>query len=348
MANASCSGGTPFKQLIDHQSRDVSHHQDRLVDRSGINGHASFRSAPRHPAEGQASFGAFIDGPSPVGSLPGLPHSPASRLATHATALQQPSFMQAAPTHARVAAAPDMSNWAADFTRFTGCTQQTRALAPTAAPLAVPMAHQANYQPPFGQTLAPMYNHAGLAYMDPRSAAPLPSDFDQDLARWASVNRAGSMAQVDAAMEQMARELELNEAALPEEVAAAVEQTSETRQNDHLTDLETPELGNLTLNDPATPRLDPIAAQVDEQVLDHIPADEVGVPKGKSAVSEAAERLLESVQHEGGEKWQNSVFLSLMRDFRDGRKDIVDNEVRQMDGDVVGTGVEQQQQTPPP
>lgn len=39
MADASCSGGTPFKRLIDHQSRDVSHHQDRLVDRSGAQSH---------------------------------------------------------------------------------------------------------------------------------------------------------------------------------------------------------------------------------------------------------------------------------------------------------------------
>jgi hypothetical protein len=40
MADASCSGGTPFKRLIDHQARDVSHHQDRLVDRAGPQGHA--------------------------------------------------------------------------------------------------------------------------------------------------------------------------------------------------------------------------------------------------------------------------------------------------------------------
>jgi hypothetical protein len=39
MADASCSGGTPFKQLIDHQGRDVSHHQDRLVGRGGPQGH---------------------------------------------------------------------------------------------------------------------------------------------------------------------------------------------------------------------------------------------------------------------------------------------------------------------
>ena len=40
MADASCSGGTPFKRLIDHQARDVSHHQDRLVDRAGPQGHS--------------------------------------------------------------------------------------------------------------------------------------------------------------------------------------------------------------------------------------------------------------------------------------------------------------------
>lgn len=40
MADASCSGGTPFKRLIDHQARDVSHHQDRLTDRAGPQGHA--------------------------------------------------------------------------------------------------------------------------------------------------------------------------------------------------------------------------------------------------------------------------------------------------------------------
>ena len=32
MADASCSGPSPFKRLVDHQGRDVSHHQDRLVN----------------------------------------------------------------------------------------------------------------------------------------------------------------------------------------------------------------------------------------------------------------------------------------------------------------------------
>lgn len=50
MAEASCSGPSPFKRLVDHQSRDVSHHQDRLVDRAGVNGHAVRASCPSVPA----------------------------------------------------------------------------------------------------------------------------------------------------------------------------------------------------------------------------------------------------------------------------------------------------------
>jgi hypothetical protein len=44
-------------------------------------------------------------------------------------------------------------------------------------------------------------------------------------------------------------------------------------------------------------------------------------------VSEVARKLLESVEHEQGDKWKNSRFLALMRDFRDGRKNIVDNDI---------------------
>lgn len=36
MEDASCSGSTPFKRLVDHQSRDSSHHQDRHVSRGAF------------------------------------------------------------------------------------------------------------------------------------------------------------------------------------------------------------------------------------------------------------------------------------------------------------------------
>lgn len=48
----------------------------------------------------------------------------------------------------------------------------------------------------------------------------------------------------------------------------------------------------------------------------------------ESSVSQAAKRILDTVDHEDGMKWKESTFLALMRDFRDGKKDIVENEVR--------------------
>lgn len=36
--DSSCSGGTPFKRIIDQQNRDASNQQDRLVNNSGASG----------------------------------------------------------------------------------------------------------------------------------------------------------------------------------------------------------------------------------------------------------------------------------------------------------------------
>lgn len=131
------------------------------------------------------------------------------------------------------------------------------------------------------------------------------ADFDEEMSRWMATNGAvqsKAMEDVDAVMDQMARELELNDPVLDEAIVAKAE-------NAHFTDLESPELGNLSRTET------PVELPINQ----------------RSEVSEAAERLLESVQHEEGDKWKNSVFLSLMRDFRDGRKDIIDNEVRETD-----------------
>jgi len=47
-----------------------------------------------------------------------------------------------------------------------------------------------------------------------------------------------------------------------------------------------------------------------------------------SELSEAATTLLRAVAHEDSEKWQESVFLSLMKAFRDGAKDVVGSEIK--------------------
>ena len=45
MEDASCSGSTPFKRIVDHQSRDLSLHQDRHVSR-GAFGQSVSTSSP--------------------------------------------------------------------------------------------------------------------------------------------------------------------------------------------------------------------------------------------------------------------------------------------------------------
>ncbi|OAA50999.1 peroxin 20 [Beauveria brongniartii RCEF 3172] len=344
MADASCSGGTPFKQLIDHQSRDVSHHQDRLINGNQTRG--AFRSRPQNMAQGPQEFDAFM---GTSAGLPGMHHDPAGRLAAHAAALNP---AQAAASPFGPAAAPDLayqtsaagpemgSNWAADFSNFAAQQQQRQHLqqpqpqqrqGPIYAGAANPM--QMSFQSAFAPhptNFSSFFAPAGGAYAQPQAAAVGEADFDQEMAKWMASNAAtGNMEQVDAAMEQMARELELNEQALAESTDATTTTAAAAHDERHFSDLGVPELNNLTLENREAPIVTPPEPLQEENTAAEMLSDDA---RNKSAVSEAAERLLESVQHESGEKWQNSVFLALMRDFRDGKKDIVGNEVQPTDG----------------
>lgn len=303
-----------------------------------------------------------MDSPSAMAPMQAHPHHhhhPADRLAAHAAALQPAQFpATVAPEltqhHPQTHASPDVSNWAADFSKFAS-TQRPAAQQPRQRHQQ--HQHQPMFQNAFGMqqqpgtAFSPFFAPAGSAYggqiqAQQQQAAPAgEADFDKEMAQWmASNSGSGNMEQVDAAMEQMARELELNEASLAtaagahgvteEEVAEAV-----AAEEAHFSDLGVPELSNLTLESrtTGTGTTTDFEEQLETLAEDRLTEDEAAAAaREKSAVSEAAERLLESVQHENGEKWQNSVFLQLMRDFRDGRKDIVDNEVRQMEGEGEG------------
>ncbi|KAF4955805.1 hypothetical protein FSARC_11758 [Fusarium sarcochroum] len=340
MADASCSGGTPFKRLIDHQARDVSHHQDRLVDRAGPQGHGSFRSAPQH-MQGADGFSAFMDGPS---ALPGVPHHHAAgRLAAHAAVLEQghsPAFHAAQASHfQRGQHSPsfDVSNWAADFNRFSNQPQQ-RQPAQNGFSQATPQMHQPapqmNFQAPFVQrnpAFSPMYGQANGAFMNGNAAATqqpaVEAGFDDEVSKWMASNSGGGMEEVDAMMDQMARELELNDAAIAKAEEESQQETApEPTLEMNPTKLETPDIANLSLETQEEP----------------VVSESAEAAKTKSEVADAAERLLESVEHEDGEKWKNSVFLSLMRDFRDGRKDIVDNEIRETPENETNTSKDAQ------
>jgi hypothetical protein len=359
MADASCSGSTPFKRLVDHQARDTSIHQDRLVGNGPSQGQNGFRSAPRLGRE-QDAFGAFVDGsPAPAGMVP---HDAAGRLAAHAAALEASHQSHFAPAQRHpmpspamqqgMAPLPDVSNWAADFSRFA--SQQSHTPSPLQQNGALqhqqPLPQQRNFHAAFSQqpntAFTPLYGPTNGGMVDPFAAAlqrpAAEADFDKEMSKWMRSYGGGSAAQqsntglnmedVDAVMDQMARDLELQESnALAEEAAATKTSTdASTLNTPRFTDLDTPEIGSLSLDAHQIPETAGPAMQEQEQNPD--------AKKGKSAVSEAAERLLETVQHEQGEKWQNSIFLSLMRDFRDGKKDIVENEIRQTDGDDALSG----------
>ncbi|PTB47170.1 uncharacterized protein TrAFT101_003396 [Trichoderma asperellum] len=325
MEDASCSGSTPFKRLVDHQSRDLSHHQDRHVSRGAFGQNSqTFRSSPLHPAQGQQNdFGTFMGGAS---ALPGFESDPATRLTPSLPFAQvapahtatPPSFSSPMQTTAPMSSG---SSWAADFNRFTS---QQRPTAPTTLAASRQMNHspaQTAFQPTFSQ---PNFASAFAPSMfNPPASAVKEPEFDQEMSRWMSAHGGGNMTEVDAAMEQMALELEETEA-----IAAAVKAS-------RLTDLETTEIGNLALNDDARvleAQPEPILEQIQEPEPEK---EQVDILHPKSAVAEAAEKLLDCVKHESGEKWQNSIFLSLMRDFRDGRKDIVGDEIRSTTGETT-------------
>ena len=291
--------------------------------------------------------------------MPGMPHDPANRLAVHATALQQPDALMNHPHHyphhhhhhselsqqARASPVPDATNWAADFTRFSA-TQRMRS-SPNMAASSPSM--QTNQQQPMQMNLQSAFSHVFGSPMYGGSAAGFigapQADFDKEMSQWMSTHGSANMREVDAAMDQMARELQLNEATLP----ADAEATATTAPiSARYTDLESPEIANLSLQDVPLDPSPAIALDEEAYLVDNnndTENDNAAAPKTKSAVSEAAERLLDTVQHENGEKWQNSVFLSLMRDFRDGRKDIVDNEIRDTDAQGGEDPAIQQQPT---
>ena len=271
----------------------------------------------------QNGFGAFMHENA---SLPSMQHAPARRLSAHAAALEPPHLSAAArpqfayPEQTRASPGPDISNWAADFGSFSAQLQnsgfpQQAVGNPQMSHAPTHMNFAAAFAQPQPQAFAPMFQPLGggsNSFMRPQPIATNNADFDLEMSQWMAANGAGgNMKDVDAAMDQMARELELNEAVLSREEAETLTATAAP------SDLQTLDMGNLTLTE--------------SQLQTGSPLEETTADPhhGKSAVSEAAERLLESVQHEGGEKWKNSMFLSLMRDFRDGRKDIVGDEIRQ-------------------
>ncbi|KAF6787069.1 hypothetical protein CSOJ01_15304 [Colletotrichum sojae] len=185
------------------------------------------------------------------------------------------------------------------------------------------------------------------------------SDFDSEMDRWMAAHGGPQVENVDAIMEELARELEQQSVVEEPQKAkfstrngsissrnASLELNHDSKQgtSNITTHGQEPSLCGRTHSVISN---DAIVSSSDVANFDVLVGadDEAAVvsavqhPEQRpSDISEAARQILESVQHEQGDKWRNSRFLLLMRDFRDGTKDIVENQILETraNGDRAG------------
>lgn len=187
----------------------------------------------------------------------------------------------------------------------------------------LPMMHQApitQHAPQSAAPYAPLYEPANRG-LDSENRTGIRTDaddeFTQEMDAWMRANgsnlTAEQMANVDAELASFADELNLEAEADRDATIAHIEEQL---------DLQSP-LEQMSLTDLAQAELNSLSAT--DQALE----DSAGPSNADTELAQAAGRLLDSVEHETGDKWANSTFLQLMRDFRDGKKTVVDGDLQE-------------------
>jgi hypothetical protein len=171
----------------------------------------------------------------------------------------------------------------------------------------------------------PLYGPSNSGFMDPQQAAnqrpAAEAEFDREMAKWMGVHGTVAEERATAVMTEIADKIDAEERAAT--VNANIATAPATRQAAPQIPPELANLSGLSLE------IDENKENWDPEQKKKLMADVTDVKgKKKSDVAEAASDLLKSVKHEQGEKWKKSRFLELMSDFADGKKDIVDNEIR--------------------
>ncbi|KAH6682406.1 hypothetical protein F5X68DRAFT_211689 [Plectosphaerella plurivora] len=358
----SCGGSTPLKALADRGSNDRSLQQDRHV-RAGPS--SSFRtSGPSSNGNADSMYAGFANGPGPSPVQPlvsnGLdsfdPRHTVARPILNASPVPQgfapPNFSS------RSSPAPGVSSaqsWAMDFATFNPATQ-------AGAPLVSHVPSHHGYQLPVmphahigpsafvGNVRPAMFpagpNSAGSyaapttrSAQEPQNTAIAEAEFDDAMAQWMAINGHGE--DVNGILEEMAQELEEGQRAGLPELQPIRLSTAETTVSTATMDLS----GQLTDSLPShghgsasgmLPDLNSL--HLDDTTHQATQPNNTTDRAQGSEVSEAARQLLETVQHEQGEKWQKSRFLHLMREFRDGTKSIVNEEIRESGDHSTSTG----------
>jgi len=248
--------------------------------------------------------------------------------------------------------------WAQDFTRFVGGVSNAGGL-PSGF---LATQYRPSIPPAFPHNMMPL--QAGPSISRPvggsaiSNAASAEADFDLEMGQWVATHGDGRMEHVDAVMEQIAKELEQQEeqqsstAGQPFSIdlaasvdTATISPPSVSLENtaEHTRTHLVAETSNQQVNDGQS-LFDTrnVAVPSSKNHLEQVPdmsqlklheTSESAAPRpvedaqSQREISEAARQILQSVQHEKGDKWKNSQFLLLMKDFRDGNKDIVNNEI---------------------
>ncbi|KAK2013886.1 hypothetical protein LZ32DRAFT_604138 [Colletotrichum eremochloae] len=248
-------------------------------------------------------------------------------------------------------------SWAQDFTRFSGVV--SNAGNPPSGFLAT--RYRSSILPAFAQNMMPI--QSGPSLLRPvgdnavNNAVSAEADFDHEMGRWMATHGDGRMEHVDAVMEQIAQELEqqqeqqynTTEQPFSIDLGASVDTATVSPQSAALnttehtrTNLVTGTVNQRTNDGQSLFNTENAAVPSNMNHLQQVPdmsqlnlheasgpiaPEPVEHAQSQTEISEAARQILQSVQHEKGEKWKNSQFLLLMKDFRDGNKDIVNNEI---------------------
>ncbi|KAE9581418.1 hypothetical protein CGMCC3_g2879 [Colletotrichum fructicola] len=361
MGDNSCSGSTPFKSLVDHGGQDRSLHQDRFST-TFASQHAFRSSGSMSSPQAQHDFGAFLttNAPSshsrPIPSPSIAPHlvnhydgrlsmnNPAStsRLSNTIPSVDESAARR--PYHIPNAP-PEATGWAQDFARFsqnTPASSSSALIRPITQNSSLRSADFATNMMTFPSRpsfFRPVGDPGALVENGPTShgADAVQAEFDLEMDRWMAAHGDSRLEDIDAIMEELARQMEQEEITAAQNddrtlgislrgeqlMPATVDGETSVEEKDH--SVQAPSGTSQPNQLPDVSRLG-----IDD-MADTTSAD-LASP-GQSEISEAARQILESVQHEQGDKWKNSRFLLLMRDFRDGYKDIIDNEILETHGD---------------
>ncbi|KAK7456928.1 hypothetical protein Landi51_02204 [Colletotrichum acutatum] len=259
------------------------------------------------------------------------------------------------PTASRqnIASPPRTSSWAQDFASFSRAPPSAGSYTTGFSSSQYPAPVAGFTQNVMGSQLGPWVfrPQGGSATAVNHGVTSTEADFDVEMNRWMAANGDGQMEDLDTVMEQLARELEQEQR--PEAATQASRGTIGGSVDTVITSLNVSVQGEAQgaqtfdatasttqqiTSAPSVLGTSAIEVPTRASLSDHMPdLERLGLDEAEQAsaehaqstsdISEAARQILDSVQHEQGDKWKNSRFLSLMKDFRDGSKDIVNNEI---------------------